>query len=77
MGFVHRAINAVGGLWELMLIGVRSHLGGRRYWAWRRETAFGNQTANVKNRTISLSARDRLRAMMRFGMWVRRMKRMH
>ena len=77
MEFVERAINAIGGLWELMLIGVRSRLGGgRRYWDWRRETAFGRQPVYVKNGTNSLTMRDRMGAMLRFGKWVWRMKRM-
>ena len=76
MSVLQRIIERIGGVWELARIGCASHLrGGHRYWDWRRETAFGSDAKNVKCGTKRLSRRDRIRAVMRFGSWVYRMKR--
>jgi len=76
MNIIHRIFETIGGLWELMRIGVMSRFGGgRAYWNWRRETAFGHENSHVKSSTKSLTSSDKRRAVMRFGTWVFRMKR--
>ena len=67
---LRRAIDTLGGLWELLLLGARSgfRLGGP-YWRWRRETAFGGDPERRPSRG------ERLRAVLDYGRWVYRMKR--
>jgi len=53
--------------WELARLAVASGAARRsRYWAWRRETAFGGP------RTLTLA--ERRRAMIDFALWSRRMR---
>ncbi len=67
-------LSTAGGAWELLRIALTSRGKAQRYWAWRRETAFGSH-AHVKKSTNSLSPRDKRHAVLRFGMWVFRMRR--
>ena len=69
MRLLQHVLNAIVGVWELLRIAIKSRLGGgRAYWQWRRETAFGKHAG-------SLTKRDQRHAMLRFGMWLSRMKR--
>lgn len=62
-------LDTIGGLWQLFLLAARSRfrLTGR-YWAWRRETAFG--------RSNPRSRRETLHAVLEYGRWIHRMKRL-
>ena len=55
----------IGGAWGLLLVavGARGRLRSR-YWAWRKQTAFGPG-----------SPESRLRFILEFGDWARRMRR--
>jgi hypothetical protein len=70
MSALRGLVDTVGGLWELMLLGLRhgTKMKGP-YWRWRAETAFGSNPA----RRPPLS--QRLRAVLAYGRWVYRMKR--
>lgn len=62
--------DTLGGLWELFRLALRSRFRmHNRYWAWRRETAFGTDAAHMPSR------RNRFRAILDYGRWVSRMKR--
>ncbi len=65
-----RVGDTLGGLWELLLLAVRSRfrLGGS-YWRWRAETAFGSDP----KRRPSLSRR--VRQVLAYGRWIHHMKR--
>lgn len=64
-------IETLGGLWELALLAARSRFRLRgRYWRWRYETAFGSDPA------VRPPRRQRLRAVLEYGRWVYRMKRL-
>ena len=64
-------VHTLDALWQLLRLAVitRGKLGGR-YWHWRRETAFGNDVSRMPSRV------DRMRATLRFGHWVGRMRRL-
>lgn len=60
----------LGGLWELLRLGVKTRFRFRGpYWQWRMETAFGH------DRSRWPSFRERVRAALEYGKWVRRMRR--
>lgn len=62
---------SIGGLWELALIAARSRMRfSGAYWRWRMETAFGSDPAAMPTR------RARLGAILAYGRWVYRMKRL-
>ncbi len=59
------------GLWELGWLGVKTRFRLRgAYWRWRQETAFGCDPALHPPRS------QRLRAILAYGRWVYRMKRL-
>ncbi len=61
----------LGGVWELGCLGVKTRFRLRgAYWRWRQETAFGCDPA------LRPSHRQRLRAILDYGRWVYRMKRL-
>jgi len=68
---VQRSLQTIDALWQLLRLAVitRGKFRGR-YWHWRFETAFGSDPSQMP------SARQRLRAMLRFGHWVGRMRRL-
>ncbi|MHC4128084.1 MAG: hypothetical protein ACYTE6_16055 [Planctomycetota bacterium] len=67
---MRHVLDTLGGLWELLLLAVRSRFRVRgRYWRWRAETAFG---AEPKARPTRWR---RARAALEYGRWVHRMKR--
>lgn len=59
------------GLWQLLRLAVltRGRLRGR-YWHWRQETAFGTDPSRMP------SLPQRMAAVIRFGHWVGRMRRL-
>lgn len=60
--------DVIGGLYELARLGVRSRFRFRgAYWQWRLHTAFG--------RGYPESRLELLAALLRYGAWMRRMKR--
>lgn len=60
----------ISGLWALFILGCKTRFRFRGpYWRWRLETAFGADRSKWPPR------RDRWRAMLEYGRWVRRMKR--
>ena len=61
----------VDGLWQLLRLAVltRGRVRGR-YWHWRQETAFGTDVTRMP------SLPRRLAAVVRFGHWVGRMRRL-
>jgi hypothetical protein len=68
---MHRFIDTLGGIGELLLIAARAGFRlNRPYWRWRRETAFGPPDAAQRLPRIA-----RIRAMLEYGRWVYRMKR--
>ncbi len=68
---MHRLVQTIGGLWELLLLAARSRFRMRsRYWNWRRETAFGG---GAGDRPTPAEVR---RAVIDYGRWVFRMKRL-
>jgi len=68
---MRRVIETIGGLWELFLLGWRSRFRfNSPYWRWRYETAFGSDPA------LRPPRRERIRAMLDYGRWVRRMKKL-
>jgi hypothetical protein len=67
---MRRAIETLGGLWELLRLALKTRCRLRgKYWRWRHETAFGSDPAKMPSR------RDRWRAMLDYGRWVHRMRR--
>ncbi len=63
-------LDTIRALLALARLGVTTRLRfGGRYWIWRRETAFGKH-----ENAIPLKAR--LHALLEFGAWVWRMRRM-
>ncbi len=67
---MRRLVEILGGLWELLLLAVRSRFRMRgAYWRWRAETAFGRDPA------AHPPFGKRLRAVLDYGRWVYRMKR--
>ncbi len=61
----------LGGLWELGWLGVKTRFRLRGpYWRWRQETVFGCDPALRPSRS------QRLRAILAYGRWVYRMKRL-
>ena len=67
---MRRLVEILGGLWELLLLAVRSRFRLRgAYWRWRDETAFGGDPA------ARPPLGQRLRAVLDYGRWVYRMKR--
>jgi hypothetical protein len=67
---VQRIIDTLGGLWELLLLGVKTRFRLRGpYWRWRYETAFGTDASRMP------TPRQRRRAMLAYGIWVYRIKR--
>jgi len=68
---MQRAMETLGGLWALFVLGLRSgfRLRSSPYWRWRMETAFGTDRARWPTR------RERVAAMLEYGRWVYRMKR--
>jgi hypothetical protein len=65
-----RVGDTLGGLWELLVLVVRSRFRLRGpYWRWRHETAFGARTTARPTRWRQLSA------MLGYGRWVHQMKR--
>ena len=68
---VTRLTELVGGLRELILLGVRSRFRMRgAYWRWRAETAFGSDPATRPR------FGQRVRMVLDYGAWVYRMKRL-
>jgi hypothetical protein len=66
---VGRIAETLGGVWELLVLAVRSRFRLRgRYWRWRYETAFGGDAKARAPR------RQRVRAVLDYGRWVYRMK---
>ena len=65
------ALHTLDALWQLARLAVitRGRLAGR-YWRWRRETAFGTDPARMPPRA------ERVKAVLRFGHWVGRMRRL-
>lgn len=61
----------VDGLWQLLRLTVitRGRVRGR-YWRWRQETAFGTDPSRMP------SVSQRVAAVIRFGHWVGRMRRL-
>ena len=61
----------VDGLWQLLRLAVitRGRVRGR-YWHWRQETAFGTDPSRMPPRM------ERVRAVLRYGHWVGRMRRL-
>ena len=63
-------VETFGGLWELLLLGLRSRFRFRGpYWRWRFETAFGSDPSAFPARW------QRVRAMLAYGRWIYRIKR--
>ena len=64
-------LGTLDAIWQLTRLAVvtRGRVGGR-YWHWRRETAFGTDPSRMPPPI------ERLRAMLRFGHWVGRMRRL-
>jgi hypothetical protein len=64
-------IDTIGGAWELLLLACRARFRlNSAYWTWRRETAFGSDPISMP------SSAERRRAVLDYGRWVFRMKRM-
>ncbi len=64
-------VEIIDALWQLTRLTILSR--GRmcgRYWHWRMETAFGSDATRMPTRW------HRLRATIRFGHWVGRMRRL-
>jgi hypothetical protein len=61
----------VDGLWQLLRLAVitRGRVRGR-YWHWRQETAFGSDPSRMPGPA------QRMAAVIRFGHWVGRMRRL-
>lgn len=68
---MRHALETLGGLWQLFMLGLRSgfRMRSSSYWRWRHETAFGRDASKQPSR------RERLRATLDYGRWVHRMKR--
>lgn len=68
---MQNVIDTIGGIWALLVLALttRCRLRGK-YWRWRYETAFGSEPDKYTTR------RQRLRAMIEYGKWVRRMKKL-
>ncbi len=65
---ITRLIEFLGGLWELARLGLISRFRFRgAYWSWRLHTAFGRGYP---------SRGETLRAVLDYGRWVYRMRRM-
>lgn len=65
-----RVIETIGGMWELFRLAAKTRFRMRgKYWTWRSETAFGIDPSKMPNR------RQRWRAMIDYGKWVRRMRK--
>jgi hypothetical protein len=71
MHSVRSLIHTMDAVWQLARLAVvtRGRLRGR-YWHWRMETAFGTDAARMPSRL------ERLRAVLRYGHWVGRMRRL-
>jgi hypothetical protein len=71
MGGMRGVLHTLDALWQLARLAAvtRGRLGGR-YWRWRRETAFGTDAARMPSRG------ERMKAVLRFGHWVGRMRRL-
>ncbi len=70
MGAVRRALETIGGLWELLWLLIRSRFRlSSPYWQWRMETAFGTDPSTMPSRS------QRFRQVIAYGRWVYRMKR--
>lgn len=66
-----RPISTLTALWELFLLAARTGFRLRGpYLEWRRETAFGTREDRMP------SKRERVHAMLAYGRWVNRMKRL-
>jgi hypothetical protein len=64
-------IETIGGLWALFILAFKSRFRmNNSYWQWRRETAFGSDPTRWPPRW------ERWKAMLAYGRWVHRMKRM-
>jgi hypothetical protein len=62
-------IETIGGLWELMLLAIKTRFRfAGPYWRWRIETAFGDDPSRWPPR------RQRLAATLAYARWVHRMK---
>ena len=70
-GFVRSVLHTLDAFWQLARLAIvtRGRLHGR-YWHWRRETAFGTDPSRMPPRM------ERLRAVLRYGHWVGRMRRL-
>lgn len=65
---MHRAVEILTGAWELIKMGFASRFRFRGpYWQWRLHTAFGR---GIPPR------RDLIRSVLRYGAWVRQMRRL-
>ena len=72
MLFVRNLLITLGGLWELVILGVRTRFRFTGpYWRWRIDTAFGSDPARWPPR------RQRLHAVLDYARWVYRMKHRH
>ena len=61
----------LGGIWELGWLAVKTRFRLRgAYWRWRQETAFGGDPSLLPSRW------QRLCAILHYGRWVYRMKRL-
>lgn len=66
---MHRIASALVGVYELGRLGVISRFRFRGdYWTWRRHTAFG--------RGMPASRRELVGAVLRYGAWIGRMRRL-
>jgi len=70
-GSVRSLLHTLDALWQLARLAIvtRGRLNGR-YWHWRRETAFGTDPSRMPPRM------ERVRAVLRYGHWVGRMRRL-
>lgn len=67
----HHGVETIGGIWELFLLAAKSRFRMRSsYWRWRYETAFGHDPDRHTTR------RERLHALIEYGKWVHRMKKL-
>ena len=67
-----RVVETLGGLWELLVLAIRSRFRmGGAYWRWRSETAFGADPAQRP------PLPERFRQVIAYGRWVHRMKKEH
>ena len=68
---VRSVLHTLDAAWQLTRLAVvtRGRLRGR-YWHWRMETAFGTDVTRMPPRL------ERLRAVLRYGHWVGRMRRL-